>query len=190
MVRINKVTTKTGDKGNTTLAGGQKVSKSSLRIEAYGGIDELNAYLGLIIELCKEKKELGNLHQTILRIQNELFNLGTQLAVLPEDRRENTPAIEEKNIVQLEEEIKNFNSQLKPLTSFLLPGGDLIVAHFHVARTICRRVERSIVRLAENEKLDGNEITYVNRLSDWLFVVSRFVAKKLNKKEILWQPDN
>ena len=188
MVRINKVTTKTGDKGTTTLAGGQKVSKSSLRIEAYGGIDELNAYLGLIGELIKRGKKIENIQQIIFRIQNELFNLGTQLAVLPEDRRDNTPAIEDINIHQLEEEIKNFNNQLEPLTSFLLPGGDLIVTYLHVARTICRRVERSIVRLAEQEELDGNEIIYVNRLSDWLFVVSRYIAKKLNKKEILWQP--
>lgn len=188
MVRITKVTTKTGDNGLTTLVGGQKVSKASLRIEAYGGIDELNAYLGLIGELVKEKKELKKLHQNILRIQNELFNLGTQLAVLPEDRRENTPVIQEINIFQLEEEIKSMNNQLEPLTSFLLPGGDLTVAYFHVARTICRRVERSIVRLAEQEKLGGNEITYLNRLSDWLFVGSRFITKTLNKKEVLWQP--
>lgn len=176
-----------GDRGKTTLAGGQKVSKSSLRIAAYGGVDELIAYLGLIVQLMGERADLAKIGRRIVRIQNELFNLGSQLAVLPEDRRENTPVIHDGNITQLEREIEEMNAHLPPLNSFLLPGGDLIEAHLHIARTVCRRVERDVVRLGETEKPDGTEIPYLNRLSDWLFVTARYVMKLLGKEERLWQ---
>jgi len=188
MVRINKVTTKTGDKGNTTLAGGQKVSKSSLRIEAYGSVDELNSYLGVVAEMLRDVNSLNEIRKKILCVQNELFNLGSQLSVLQEDRRENTPVIQEENIKKLEEEIKKINSNLPSLKLFVLPGGNIISANLHVARTVCRRVERNIVRLNEVETLDGTELPYINRLSDWLFVVSRYVCKILGKEEILWKP--
>jgi cob(I)alamin adenosyltransferase len=190
MVRITKVTTKTGDKGLTTLAGGQQVPKTSPRIEAYGGVDELNSFLGLVAELLREQPKLAFLRHKILRIQNELFDLGSQLAVLPQDRRENTPVIREQDIQNLEAEIIEMNGQLQPLRSFVLPGGDLVACYLHIARTVCRRVERNIVLLSQTEPLDGVEIPYINRLSDWLFVVSRLVSKELNREEILWQPGN
>ncbi|MEE9171115.1 MAG: cob(I)yrinic acid a,c-diamide adenosyltransferase [bacterium] len=188
MVRITKVYTKTGDKGMTTLAGGQKVSKSSARIEAYGGVDELNASLGLACEEMRGVGDLSELRTSILRIQNELFDLGSQLAVLPEDRREDTPVIGQVDIDRLEHEIDGMNEDLPALKSFILPSGGKISAYLHAARTVCRRVERGLVVLSETETLDGVEIPYINRLSDWLFVGSRFVSKRLGMEENLWKP--
>ena len=187
MVRITKVYTKKGDKGMTQLAGGQRVSKTSLRIEAYGGVDELNSALGFVLEVLRNNRELNGLKKNILRIQNELFNLGSQLAVLPQDRRENTPVITKKNIKQIEIEIDEMNENLPHLTSFILPGGGEAAVRLHLARTICRRVERDVLRLFENELLDGTEIPYLNRLSDWLFVAARFVSKKEGIRETLWK---
>jgi cob(I)alamin adenosyltransferase len=187
MVRITKVYTKTGDNGMTRLAGGQQVSKASPRIEAYGGVDELNAALGLVAESLRELKKLVQLRGRILRIQNELFNLGSQLAVLAEDRRDSTPVIRKEDIQRLENEIDEMNEALPHLTSFILPGGGEIAARVHLARTICRRVERDTLRLSEKEQLDGTEIPYLNRLSDWLFVAARFVAKQMGIEETLWK---
>jgi cob(I)alamin adenosyltransferase len=187
MVRITKVYTKKGDKGITSLAGGQQVSKTSLRIEAYGGVDELNSALGVVLESLRNDAGLTNLKNKIFRIQNELFNLGSQLAVLPQDRRKNTPVIKKENIHQLELEIDEMNEKLPHLTSFILPGGGEVSARLHLARTICRRVEREALKLSENESLDGTEIPYLNRLSDWLFVAARFVAKQKGVEETLWQ---
>jgi len=187
MVRITKVYTKTGDKGMTHLAGGQQVSKTSARIEAYGGIDELNAALGLVAEMLREQAKLSLLRERILRIQNELFNLGSQLAVLPHDRREDTPLIRAEDTDRLESEIDEMNETLPHLTSFILPGGGEISVRLHLARTICRRVERDTLRLSESEPLDGTEIPYLNRLSDWLFVAARFAAKQMGVEETLWK---
>ncbi len=190
MVRITRIYTKTGDKGMTRLAGGQAVKKTSLRIEAYGTVDELNAQLGLVVDLLKSTTlaALEILKTQLLDIQNTLFDLGSQLAVLPEDRRENTPVILSGDIENLEQEIDAMNNDLPPLKSFILPGGGTISAQLHIARTVCRRAERAIIRLADEETLDGTEIPYINRLSDWLFVASRFVSAKLNIEETLWQP--
>ena len=190
MVRINKVYTRTGDAGNTRLAGGQEVSKSSLRIEAYGTVDELNAVLGLAAESFSSNGNLKSLRQKILRIQNELFNLGSQLAVLPEDRREGTPVITGPDISRLETEIDEMNDGLPALKSFILPGGGEISARLHLARTVCRRAERETIRLAQEEQLDGQEIPYLNRLSDWLFVAARYVSRKSGTAENLWQPES
>jgi cob(I)alamin adenosyltransferase len=188
MVRITKVYTKTGDKGSTHLAGGRKVSKISPRIEAYGGVDELNAQLGMAGESLKNIPQLQKLRERIFRIQNELFDLGSQLAVLPEDRRENTPHIKATDIERLESEIDEMNAQLPILESFVLPGGGEISSRLHVARTVCRRVEREVIRLAKEESLHGSETPYLNRLSDWLFVASRFAALKTANSETLWKP--
>ncbi|MGH1363772.1 MAG: cob(I)yrinic acid a,c-diamide adenosyltransferase [Calditrichia bacterium] len=188
MVRITKVYTRTGDGGNTHLAGGQPIAKSSDRIEAYGCVDELNSQLGLVAEALREDKTLKEMRQQVLRIQNILFDLGSQLAVLPEDRRENTPVVSEADTTQLEEEMDAMNEELPMLTSFILPGGGELSARLHVARTVCRRCEREIIRLAEKETLDGTEIPYVNRLSDWLFVASRYAAHKSGIEETLWSP--
>lgn len=188
MVRITKVYTKTGDGGSTHLAGGQQVRKTSLRIEAYGSVDELNAQLGMTAESLNKTPQLENLQRRIIRIQNELFDLGSQLAVLPEDRRENTPVIKPADIERLEREIDEMNAQLPILESFILPGGGEISARLHVARTVCRRAEREVIRLSEAEPLDSTEIPYLNRLGDWLFVASRFAAFKSNMAETLWKP--
>lgn len=187
MVRITKVYTKKGDKGMTQLAGGQQVSKTSARIEAYGGIDELNAALGLVVESLRDQLSSAQLRERMLRIQNELFNLGAQLAVLPEDRRKNTPMIRKENISLLEREIDEMNETLPHLTSFILPGGGETAARLHLTRTVCRRVERGTLRLSENEPLDGTEIPYLNRLSDWLFVAARFAAAQTGIDETLWK---
>jgi len=184
MVNITKVYTRTGDKGDTQLAAGKAISKNSVRIQAIGEIDELNAFLGWVNEVLLNTE----LHNKILRIQNEIFNLGAQLSVLSVDRRFDTPCIESKNIKILEEEIDAMNSSLSSLQSFILPGGGETATRLHIARTVCRRAERAIVTLAEQEKLDGTEIPYLNRLSDWLFVAARFMTAKSGKIEHLWQP--
>lgn len=187
MVRITKVYTKTGDKGMTRLAGGQEISKGDLRIESYGTVDELNAWLGIVAELLRED-DPGRLRTSILRIQNKLFDLGSQLAVLPEDRRENTPVVISADIEKLETEIDEMNNDLPMLKSFILPGGGIASAYLHVARTVCRRAERTLVRLEAIEALDGTEMIYLNRLSDWFFVASRYAAMRAGVAETLWQP--
>lgn len=189
MVRITKVYTKTGDKGFTRLAGGQEVSKTSRRVEAYGSVDELNACLGMAAELLRNDENLHLLLQQVKRIQNELFDLGSQLAVLAGDRRKNTPVIRPGDTERLEKEIDEMNDHLPMLNSFILPGGGEISARLHVARTVCRRAEREVVRLSETEPLDGPEIPYLNRLSDWLFVAARFAASKTGTGETLWNPN-
>ena len=189
VVRITRVYTRTGDKGTTRLAGGQSISKSHLRIEAYGTVDELNSVLGWCAVAVESLPNLSSLHAWLLTIQNELFNLGSQLAVLPEDRRETTPTVTQQAIERLEKQIDEMNDALPALTSFILPGGSETASRLHIARSVCRRAERILVHLQESgEHLDGTEIPYVNRLSDWLFVAARFVIHQEGKKEILWQP--
>lgn len=188
MVRITRVYTRTGDAGKTRLAGGQQIDKSDNRIEAYGGVDELNSTLGLVAEALRDNGDLSGMRSQVLRIQNELFDLGSQLAVLPEDRRENTPVIRQSDIAALETEMDKMNESLPPLTSFILPGGGELSARLHLARTVCRRVERDVIRLAATAELDGTEIPFLNRLSDWLFIASRFAAYKTGIDETLWQP--
>ncbi len=188
MVRITHVYTRTGDKGSTHLAGGQQLAKSALRIEAYGSVDELNAFIGWAIEGIADQDNLTGLCLRMQRIQQELFDLGAQLAVLPQDRRPDTPMIHQQMIDRLEQEIDEMNTSLPALTSFVLPGGGEIATRLHIARTVCRRAERAVVRLSETEPLEGIEIAYLNRLSDWLFVAARYTAHQLGKDEILWQP--
>lgn len=187
MVRITKVYTRKGDQGMTHLAGGQRVAKTSLRIEAYGSVDELNAALGLVAESLREQTGLSQIRKNTLRIQNELFNLGSQLAVLAQDRRKDTPVIKKYDVQRLESEIDEMNEDLPHLTSFILPGGGETSSRLHLARTICRRVERNTLRLSEAESLDGTELPYLNRLSDWLFVAARYVAHEIGIEETLWK---
>lgn len=186
MVKITKVYTRTGDEGMTHLAGGKRVSKISDRIQAIGTVDELNAHIGWVNSQASEQLLLTLFSKQLQRIQNELFNLGAQLAVLSEDRRSNTPVIKQVDIDRLEEEIDSMNEELPMLTSFILPGGGEIASRLHLARTVCRRAERELLSLMQQETLDGVELPYLNRLSDWLFVAARFVAKTFNEKEILW----
>ncbi|OGT53418.1 MAG: ATP:cob(I)alamin adenosyltransferase [Gammaproteobacteria bacterium RIFCSPHIGHO2_12_FULL_41_15] len=188
MVRLTKIYTKRGDQGETDLAGGHRIAKHSLRIEVIGVVDEVNAAVGFAIEALKQHLPKNILIDQCRRIQNELFNLGSQIAVLQQDRRENTPVIQLKNIEQLEIEIDEMNANLAPLKSFVLPGGSETAARLHLARTECRKAERAAVALARTEKSFELEIlAYLNRLSDWLFVASRSVNATLQVEEILWQ---
>jgi len=166
------------------------VDKSDQRIEAYGTVDELNAALGLVNEALRNIEIFKELRDKIVRIQNELFNLGAQLAVLPGDRRSDTPSIQEADIQRLEQEIDFFIESLPPLTSFILPGGGEVAARLHLARTICRRAEREVIRLAQQQPMDGTEIPYLNRLSDWLFAAARYATHALQIEENLWNPNN
>jgi cob(I)alamin adenosyltransferase len=188
MVKIIKVYTRTGDKGETGLAGGHRVSKKSLRIISLGILDELNANIGLVIAMMQVKKNLQELLTKFIAKQHEIFNLGAQLAVLPEDRRECTPIVNSKTIKILEQEIDTMNTVLPILNSFVLPGGSEISAMIHIARSVCRRAEISLVDLMQSSELEPEILSYINRLSDWLFVVARYVNFKLNEEEVLWNP--
>lgn len=187
MVKITKVYTRLGDQGETHLAAGLRVKKSSLRIKAIGEVDELNSFLGWSIQVLKTETNLQALLLLMRQIQQELFNLGSQLAVLPSYRRANTPIIQMKDIERLEQEIDQYNEELSNLTSFILPGGGEVSTRLHITRSVCRRAEREILSLAEAEPLEETIIVYLNRLSDWLFVMARYVALKMGESETLWQ---
>ncbi len=178
MVKLDKIYTKGGDRGYTSLVGGKRVKKSSHFIEAIGNVDELNAFLGYAINYLKPDKK-----KIILNIQNDLFDLGADLAT-PLSIKKNVIRLSDTQTIYLEKEIDKINSKLNPLTSFILPGGDKVSGLLHLARTINRRCEISIVKLSENKKINLEILKYVNRLSDFLFVL----ARQTNKKEILWDP--
>ena len=190
---ISKVYTRTGDLGMTSLVGGQSVSKSDSRICAYGKIDELNSYIGACKQYLSnsniDSENKKNLAKILYRIQNELFNIGNMLATLDEDIKKNMPKVEDSHIKVLEENIDYFNNNLPILKSFVLPGGSNINIWFHIARTVCRNCERRIVNLSNKEKIDINIVKYLNRLSDALFVFSRWSSCKLSIKETLWDPN-
>lgn len=190
---LNRIYTRRGDSGATSLVGGQRVPKDSLRIECYGTIDELNSVIGLAcvsiqdqLATCPELSELGGI---LLRVQHELFNLGSILATLPEDVHPRQPRVTERDIAQLETEIDGMNEPLSPLRSFVLPGGSRLNAELHLARTICRRAERLAVHLAREEAVPAEAVGYLNRLSDALFVWSRWANHKLAAPEVLWEPN-
>ena len=191
MVRLTKIYTRTGDGGQTRLVGGQRVTKDSLRIESYGTVDELNSVLGLVHVALNAssadsavKEQLNTwLHKT----QNDLFNLGSDLATLTEDRWEGQPLIAASDVTSLEELIDQFNQELEPLKSFVLPGGGPVCANLHLARTVCRRAERLVISLAGQDTVGESVIPYLNRLSDALFVLSRWVCLKLGEEELLWE---
>ena len=189
-IRINKVYTRTGDAGKTRLIGGVKRWKDDTRVEAYGTVDELNSEIGLCRELLKEQKEdqFSSLILFLKSVQNELFKLGTQLASVEDRDSENLPQLSDDAISKLESEIDTLNEVLSELTSFVLPGGSVINAQFHMARNVCRRAERRTVTLARNETVDQENIRYLNRLSDALFVWSRWVSYILKDDENLWEP--
>ena len=190
-IRINKVYTRNGDHGKTSLIGGVKVDKDDLRIDAYGTIDELNSVLGLCISEINKIENKKIKEETIkifTRIQNELFNLGSSLSRLDIDKESNFPSIKRVNIIKIENEIDQYNVKLPELTSFVLPGGSTINALLHLARTICRRAERINVTLMKRTKIDENILPYLNRLSDLFFVFSRWFSHKMNRTENLWDP--
>jgi cob(I)alamin adenosyltransferase len=190
---LNRIYTKTGDKGETSLVGGQRLPKDALRIEAYGTVDELNAFVGAA---CLTADELAPSYQDILqmalilkRVQHELFNLGSILATKPEDVHPKQPRITEAEIELLESEIDQMNADLPALRSFVLPGGCRLNVELHVCRTVCRRAERICVALARQEEIPPEAIRYLNRLSDAFFVWSRWVSQRLDVPEVLWEPN-
>jgi cob(I)alamin adenosyltransferase len=181
-----KIYTKTGDKGTTSLIGGTKVPKSHLRIEAYGTVDELNSYIGLCKDLLTDKKN----NETLQEVQDRLFTIGSSLACDPiKEPKIRIPDLKETDIELLEKEIDRMNESIAPMKFFILPGGHPSLSQLHVARCICRRAERCCVRL-ELESLEVAPIIlkYLNRLSDYLFVLSRFTGFQLNIAEIPWKP--
>jgi cob(I)alamin adenosyltransferase len=192
-IALNRIYTKRGDAGETSLAGGQRVSKDSARIEAYGTVDELNAFVGLAVVSCEEMitsdPRIGLLLVILRRVQHELFNLGSILATLPEDVHPKQARITPSEIAQLEREIDGMNESLPALRSFVLPGGTRLNAELHVTRTVCRRAERLLIALASNGDVPPEAIQYLNRLSDAMFVWSRWVNHTVGAPEILWQPN-
>ena len=181
-----KIYTKTGDKGTTSLIGGTKVPKSHLRIEVYGTVDELNSCIGLCRDLLKNKKS----RKILLEIQDRLFTIGSSLACDPEkETKMKLPDLKEDDVVVLENEIDKMNEVLPAMKNFILPGGHKTVSALHIARCVCRRAERCCVRLEqEGQETSPIIIKYLNRLSDYLFVLSRFTGYKLKVKEIPWKP--
>jgi cob(I)alamin adenosyltransferase len=185
-----KIYTKTGDQGKTSLYGGTRVKKSNLRIDAYGTVDELNSYIGLVKDQLEDKEVIKDL----LRIQNKLFALGAMLAT-PLDKeklkdgsdRLKIEKIEATEIEYLESKMDMMNESLDPMTHFILPGGHTIVSFCHISRCICRRAERIAVELADSEEINPYIIIYLNRLSDYLFVLARKLTKDYKVKEIPWK---
>ncbi len=187
-----KIYTKTGDKGTTALFGGTRVPKHHLRIESYGTVDELNSYIGLV----RDQNIDTNAIDSLIRIQNELFTLGSMLATPPEKEilksgkeRLNIPKITSENVALLEQEIDSMNLELPPMTHFILPGGNQTVSFCHIARCICRRTERLVTALNETETVNPAILEYLNRLSDYLFVLARKLSKDLSVKETPWIPE-
>jgi cob(I)alamin adenosyltransferase len=191
MVRITKVYTRVGDKGETGLVGGKRVPKDSPRIDAYGTIDELNSIVGLARVFNEEDLDAGEAHQfldrVLCQIQDELFDLGSELATPPEFFQEGMYRVSEKEIERIEKLIDQCQKDLEPLKSFILPGGGRVGAYLHQCRTVCRRAEREILRLSRAEEINHDVIKYTNRLSDLFFVLSRWISKQTGEQEYLWQ---
>jgi cob(I)alamin adenosyltransferase len=179
-----KIYTKTGDKGTTALFGGKRVSKADLRIETYGTIDELNSWIGVLRdqEVNKTKSD------TLIEIQDRLFTIGSMLATEPGNTKVKIPALSESDIALLETEIDTIDASVEPMRFFVLPGGHQSVSFCHVARTVCRRAERLTIALHAHEPVDELVIKYLNRLSDYLFMLSRKITAELNITETPWKP--
>jgi len=192
-ITINKVYTRSGDLGKTGLVGGQRVAKDHVRIEAYGDVDELNATIGgcreAINDYIDKYDELSSVSDILHRIQHELFNTGTILATMPDDITPDLPCITETDIKRLENEMDEFNESLPVLNSFVLAGGSKANIWFHMARNICRRAERRSISLSREYELDPLVIKYLNRLSDALFVYSRWVNHAIGCNEVTWDPN-
>ena len=182
MIKLNKIYTKTGDRGDTALGNGERVLKDSLRVSAYGNVDELNASIGVITLYAT-----SDLKRKLKNIQNDLFDLGADLCVPVSETNNKRLRVSSNQIETIEAEIDEMNNILEPLNSFVLPGGCEAATFLHLARTICRRAERSVVSLRSREDINDNTLVYLNRLSDWLFVASR-VENQQNSTEVLWSP--
>ena len=190
-MRITKVYTRGGDKGETGLVGGERVSKSHPRINAYGTVDELNAIIGLVRTFWGQalvtETDKALLDAMLHRIQNHLFNVGADLATPTNFRWEGMIRVGDTDVKWLEQCIDSLNDDLEPLKEFILPGGGPVGAFFHQARTVCRRAEREVITsMRKDQNIEAGPMTYLNRLSDYLFVAGRWVAKKLNQPEHLW----
>jgi len=192
-IALNRIYTKTGDTGETKLAGGQKVPKDDLRIECYGTVDELNSFIGLartsLESFTPAAVPLARLAEILKRVQHELFNLGSILATVPKDVHPQQPRVTAIEVEQLEKEIDEANEHLEPLRSFVLPGGSRVNAELHVCRTVCRRAERLLVALAHDTAVPAEAMQYLNRLSDAFFVWARLVNHVMHTSETLWQPN-
>jgi cob(I)alamin adenosyltransferase len=192
-MRITKVYTRTGDAGKTRLAGGQQVWKDSLRVEAYGTIDEVNASVGVVrvmnADVAREYPAAAQLEDELRWAQNKLFDVGSILATAPGQTFKNMPQVVTGDVVRLEKLIDRCQKDLRPLKEFILPGGGKVSGFLHQARTVCRRAERLCVALSKTEPVDPTIIKFVNRLSDALFVLARWVAKTQGEPEFLWERD-
>jgi len=177
-----KIYTKVGDDGSTSLFGGERVSKSNDRVEAYGSLDELNSFVGVLMEFVQDESILSDLEI----IQNKLFNIGSHLATIDEKYEQYLPALNEDMVNMLEERIDLMSDMLPVMKEFILPGGSKAVAFCHVARTQCRKVERNVVRLSDQDRKLERIIIYLNRLSDYFFVLARFLLHKDGIKEKNW----
>lgn len=192
-LRLSKIYTKGGDEGKTSLVNGRRVPKNDPRIETYGTVDELNALLGVAAcstkELEREFPALEILSAIILRVQHELFNLGSLLATDPDQLFPGQPRITDADVAMLENEIDSMNEVLPELRSFVLPGGCRLNAELHICRTVCRRAERLVMALSQTEAVQPEVLRYLNRLSDALFVWSRWASHILSVPEVLWNPN-
>ncbi len=190
-MRISKVYTRTGDAGKTRLAGGQEIWKDSMRVEAYGTVDELNSVIGLV-RVANEQDQpnpqaSAEIESIMKWVQNKLFDLGGILATAPGESFPNMPSVSPDDVTHLEQKIDLCQQDLAPLKEFILPGGGKVSAYLHVARTVCRRAERLCVTLSKDEEIHVELIRFLNRLSDALFVFARWVAKKQGEPEFLWE---
>ncbi len=179
-----KIYTKTGDAGETSLIGGVRVPKYHLRIESYGTVDELNSYLGII----KDTIQFDEIEEVLYQIQDRLFTVGSNLASDPEKSKMKLPDVIESDIEFLELQIDEMNEVLPELKNFVLPGGNLVASYCHVARCVCRRAERLVVHLASESEVNPIVVKYLNRLSDYLFVLSRYIVFKQGGQEVVWRP--
>ena len=192
-MRITKVYTRTGDAGKTRLAGGQQVWKDSPRVDAYGTIDELNAAVGVVRVMNSgvgsEHSAAAQLEDELRWVQNRLFDIGSLLATAPGQTFKNMPQVEAKDVTRLEQMIDRCQEDLEPLKEFILPGGGKVSGFLHQARTVCRRAERLCVALSKTEPVDPMIVKFINRLSDALFVLARWVSKTQGEPEFLWERD-
>lgn len=179
-----KVYTKTGDKGQTSLIGGTRLPKHHIRIEAYGTVDELNSHVGLLRDVIDDAAT----RELLISIQDRLFTIGSQLAADPEKNKMKLPPVFEEDIVALEKAIDGITALVPEMKTFVLPGGHVHVSYCHIARCVCRRAERAVLRLAESEAVEEIHPKYLNRLSDYLFMLSRWLTMQLNAPEIPWKP--
>lgn len=180
-----KIYTKTGDTGTTSLVGGTRISKGDLKIESYGTVDELNSWIGLVRDQAvnESRKEI------LKEIQDRLFTIGADLASEPEQvRKKKLPDLLDEDILLLENEMDKMDAEIPPLRAFILPGGHQSVSYTHIARTVCRRAERLSIRLSAEEEVNQMIIKYLNRLSDYLFVLSRKMTQELGSEEVAWKP--